>query len=448
MFSFIKSSGLVFFFLCLYSCNDGRADFSSLPQYGENIPDSDYFFINLSSETYTRQKTQGQTFLIYESEAGVGYDCKIPIDSDPAGDLYCYVEAHEGDLFIEELKLDYNIPQGMCNYLNFQTHWHFNQPVGMPEGEGERRDILSCTSSNSTRYYWYSREDASDGCKELCNRNEQTLGPVDNPLRFCAYDYTALGLANGCVGSYREYTCEQNSTGDGDSQVIEWVGPVDSGNTSWGGSMADAIGGLGHPSLWSHYASSVLQGKDGTSAEMSMPTAVIQNVYQGYRGEYAIAPLGDIMGNAYHSTIPIANYYEDLENHDFDSDTPEFYKSYEILGEEIKGHPYISWACLDASHETLHSIHIMIREWNTKSQFLEYVDSEGDSGDSDEEGEEGDDCDNYEPDQDLDFNNTTCNDLNDVDDFFDGELKSIIECPLCDENRNYPGIQYSSSSEQ
>ena len=41
------------------------------------------------------------------------------------------MDVMEGDLFFHQIVLEYNVPEGMCDYLSFDVPWHFNQRVGL-----------------------------------------------------------------------------------------------------------------------------------------------------------------------------------------------------------------------------------------------------------------------------------------------------------------------------
>ena len=103
----------------------------------------------------------------------------------------------------------------------------------------------------------------------------------------------------------------------------------------------------------------------------------------------------------------------------------------------LRGYPYLTLECLDSNFESLHRVHLIIREWNTKEEFLNFQDSDGRSGDPDLDGEEGGDCPYYEADE--IFGSSDCNDFSDLDDY-SGKVH-----PLAPQCSGYPCIDYEGS---
>ena len=68
--------------------------------------------------------------LIYAMDDGPGTNCKIPVEQESTEDLYCIMDIMEGDLWFHSLVLEYNVPEDMCDFLDFQVSWHFNQKIG------------------------------------------------------------------------------------------------------------------------------------------------------------------------------------------------------------------------------------------------------------------------------------------------------------------------------
>ena len=98
-----------------------------------DIPDDDFFYINLKSAYYTGAPGQFNPldFILYAMDDGPGTDCKISVNEESGTeDLFCILDVMEGDLWYQEMTLQYNMPAGMCSYLGFLPHWHFNYEVG------------------------------------------------------------------------------------------------------------------------------------------------------------------------------------------------------------------------------------------------------------------------------------------------------------------------------
>ena len=116
-----------------------------------NIPTDDFFFINIKSAYYTGKQGSFDPldFMLYAMDEGPGTDCKISVNEESATeDLYCMLEVSEGDLWYHEITLKYNVPPGMCSYLAFMPHWHYNQPTGPGALKVYECDIPTGTSES------------------------------------------------------------------------------------------------------------------------------------------------------------------------------------------------------------------------------------------------------------------------------------------------------------
>ena len=97
------------------------------------IPDEDFFYINIKSAYYTGDSNTFDPldFELYAMDDGPGTDCKISVNEESSTeDLFCMFDVMEGDLWYHEINLEYNAPPGMCAYLGFLPHWHYNYAVG------------------------------------------------------------------------------------------------------------------------------------------------------------------------------------------------------------------------------------------------------------------------------------------------------------------------------
>ena len=133
---------------CNFSLNRSRQYSIISPEDSiNNISADEFFYINLKSAYYTGEKDTFNPldFMIYAMDDGPGTDCKISVNQEGSTeDLYCIMEIMEGDLWLHEINLEYNVPPGMCEYLGFLPHWHYNYKSGQgppfiaqvkPEGE-------------------------------------------------------------------------------------------------------------------------------------------------------------------------------------------------------------------------------------------------------------------------------------------------------------------------
>ena len=467
------------------------------------IPDEEFFYINLKSAYYTGDSNTFDPldFELYAMDDGPGTDCKISVNEESGTeDLFCMFDVMEGDLWYHEINLEYNAPPGMCAYLGFLPHWHYNQEVGYgpkfvrkDPGEGEAKDSyigyndsrIICkkrTRSRGTENWgdwgkWHDPESSDyhcgneedkdsattpqwdhtkrpeDGCwKKGRNDNKPTqyetpdtdtppsartlddqkadkeyrcvhnltnkIGGTESDVKqVCPFDKSHIekaGLSNCCLG---EYTLIDSKT-----QATE--------KKEWGGDVKNCIGGLARMN-WDSF-------KKGYPV-----TLIEESGSKGLKKDYKLYQLDDKVEGRY--SFPTANFFKDIEE-DKATVLPDFYYSTGLCGvsnndrlyypsctnkadcekshtcnngtagewENLVGHPFITWSCLDNAREAKHRIHLLIREWNTQEEFNSFKESEGSRGDPDTGGLEGSECDYYEK-TDIVFGN--CNDLADADDF-------------------------------
>ncbi len=446
--------------------------FSSLPDAdGESrqIPNNEFFYVNISNSFYRGQ--HGFDLLdyeMYELKSGPGYDCKISKNEESSTeDMYCMFDILEGDLFLHDLVFEYNTPPGMCDYLSFQTHWHYNQPSGKGPTEVFTRTKFEMVSR-------YCPSDFTDGnaCTDACKESQEDglsfvsclkesgveyiIGP-NRKIKFCADDSEAQAYNlcshndySDCVdeeeegkqkrvpcfygkgtdrivrSSVKEHLCEFNDAPDNENCCVgEYkiynranAGEKKPSEGSWGGDLRKCIGGLGRVS-WDNYT------KDG------LPAILIRRTLDGLRDTYRIPAIIKVLDRkekinglkTEKNSFVTANYWEGVTDN---SESPSFYESVSEKGtpdfhERIgDGYPYITFSCEDRAEEVKHRIHLIIREWNSVEEFMDFKDSQGDNGDPDVVGASGSDCDYYEDDNDnVRAGESKCNDMDDVDDWMD-----------------------------
>ena len=420
---------LWFFVSCdpLSILGSGRlfAPYSLTPTEGlstSHIPNEKFFYVNLHAAYYTGAGYDPLDAIIYAMEDGPGTDCKIPVEKDSTEDLYCTMDAMEGDLWYHNIELEYNVPESMCDYLKFDVSWHFNQTIGQGP-----QTVYQCSNYQvgvdadgnpqlETRYCLGRCRTATRG--EGDNSQIVTIGcgdgtttsygsPKEQAQDFCdRLDKSQNELANCCMGDYNLISVTENTV----SSTTE---------AKWGGNLQNCIGGLGRIS-WNEFNS------DGFPLGIVTPT-----LKDGYKNFYNIPALIEIYGSNKQPSLGLpsfisANYWTDVENKDFtSSNVPKFYRAptntqlptgLGLRSINVSGYPYLSWTCLDKAREIKHRIHLVIREWNTQEEYNSYKETRGSRGDPDVVGTEGSSCDYYEADEQL-LRDTNCNDLMDADDW-------------------------------
>ena len=494
---------IVFFSTCdLAFLNGNRSYQYSLVDGDGNIeiphiPDDEYFYVTIKSAYYTGESNNFNPldFIIpYAMDDGPGTDCKISVNEESSTeDLFCILDVMEGDLWYHKINLKYNLPEGMCDYLGFLPHWHYNQLVGegppfveqIPGEEGAPETYRGCeslgalnravTANNIETFDEFKcerreRNEVADGWTDWggwsdvrsggyhCGRDPATnsgdpdshstkpeagcwkeAGPsaieyedrTDTPLPDpvpvvtdendadteyrCAYNLKGCsdtdqnekkvcpynrsheersGLSDCCLGKYWLINSE--------TQAKE--------EKEWGNEIKNCLGGLAR-----------LSWPEKGFNDFGYPVTIVESGIEGVNKEYTLNPLIETTKSRY--SLPTANFFKAIED-EKTAQPPVFYDS-PNNPDKIKGHPFLTWSCLDPAREVKHRIHLLIREWNTKEEFTRFKESEGGSGDPDIGGAEGSECEYYEKDKAI-FGD--CNDLYDSDDTI-----------------TYPEIKYTSS---
>lgn len=337
-----------------------------------------------------------------------GTKCTIASDEPTSQDLVCIIDSPEGSLYYNGLEMSFNVPEDMCHYLDRTTYWFHNQQTGIGPGNVELyattiTDTNTVTSEVTTTYSYScttgNRIGTSVADPDCDSTSLKEMDIVADAGAFstsrCIYDKSASGGKNCCFGSYRKRT--QSFTAVSFDGVVSGTStPVGSPVTtkqSWGGDYKNCIGGPGKTD-WIHYAGDfnfpinryddtrrgLLSSYKISSAQstvkveepLSQSTVHIANFYNsvshthgpGVSGSasvlpYAINPIDDVTGSQYNSVFPIVD------------DTGV---TLSITG---RGNDAYTFSCLDAAYEIKHRIRVYVREWDTYTDYLAYITTEG-----------------------------------------------------------------------
>ncbi len=435
-----KFKRVVFFlfslsFLFLSHCL--AANYNSVllfPSVGEetSLPDSTYFYFDLDESHYDRL---GVDVPLYEISTTEHYgdaqdrdsvsNCEVEYNFDDDGDpednfsenKICILDIMEYDLVVNDLRIVYNIPEGMCRYVRTTPPWHYNYKTGVGPGEVSQCEPPEAgEDEESTLEPYY--------CADTANTTDNPTGSINpSALLFSGLPtigsetYTCPGIttASAVCAKEVEDLCAYNYPGD-DGETIsccygEYEITSDSSTEEWGGSdgLQQCLGGPGRTS-WEHLN------------DEGFPARLIEQVSEfGVRGAFEVKNLLDATdGRPYFST-PTANYLKVLDKDPEDlrddvsraNDLPEFLQ--QPLN-RLAPNLFFDVECLDSGGEVLHKLQLMVREWNTHEEFIEFYDSGGSEGpDPDIDGEEGEECD-YEEREVLEGEPEPCNDSIDFDD--------------------------------
>ena len=427
----------------------------------------DRFYIKFDVDHYTGQ---GVAVPLYElsSEDRIGLiDCGVDKDTESIEDIYCTLDLNEADIGVlgqaeEGIPIQYNVPREMCRYTTFMAPWHWNYRSGLGPPllqkytieESDTNTIqvsvggvnTGSEENNDDEYYCIppncgtpSSPPSTSACETAQRLNQVPAAGIwcrvdeENNISkvFCPYDHstdsTNTDKPNCCFGTYRVI--------GGDEGEEE---------NDWGGNIKECIGGPIRISNWEAYSKTPY-------GDLPIPL-VTSSWTRGLRHTLTVGPIIDSV--VFPQSVPTANYFDGIEDLIFTdllscSNCPGMLlpdNTKPLPAPNLRAYPYFTLECLNSNYEALHSVHLIIREWNTKEEFISFKDSDGRSGDPDLEGEEGRDCNYYEADEKL-LGRTNCNDFLDFDDYLSistSPLNSIIQED--DIDLPYPHIDYDGSA--
>lgn len=364
---------IIFFCLFCVACLKGLrlgvsdfSEFSSLPKWDEQdhvINTAEFFYVRLKDATTSNRENPVFDYLLYEHDGGIGTDCKIPKELESTNDIFCMVDVMELDLHFHNMIFEFNVPENMCAYLSYIPHWHYNRRTGKGLG-AVYKDSFTCSSDDIETTETVYCESAIT-VAQYCGNKELCKGDIDD---LCEFDC--------CYGEYDLKEGENSSEG-------EW------------GKFTQCIGGLGRTD-WSAYD------------DAGFPIYLTEKADGGITTTYEITSVYEKLSGRPNNFVT-ANYYDGiLEN----ERKPNFYRAADSTR---NGNSFLSVECLDKAWETKHRINVVIREWNTKAEFLKFKESNGSRGDPDVAGKEGIECAYYEQPEDS-LISDVCGDIRDADD--------------------------------
>ena len=385
--------------------------------FSESINDrsTERFYIKFSEDFYKRE---GIAVPLYElsSDELIGLkDCGVNKDEESFEDTYCILDLNEADIGVlgqadRGIAIEYNIPRQMCEYTSFMAPWHWNQRSGFGPLEVDECTLTPPPGTENASEQKYIR--VSGGNWKL-----QEEGQKEN----CDYDQSENGRANCCFGK----SLANIYVGTGNSSTACALDTeAEQTEKDWGGDIKECIGGPVRSGDWEAFVD--IEG----IGEVPIATIFYSWTMDEPRQIYEIGPVEQ--GVVIPFSTPTATYFDGIEDLNFTnfntcSNCPGMFypDDNRIIENNINqlrlpiGYPYFTLECLDSNHESLHRVHLIIREWNTKEEFLSFKNSDGRSGDPDLEGTEGGDCQYYESDEKIGFqgNFANCNDYLDLDDW-------------------------------
>lgn len=469
MFTLKRNLFILIYVYCCISCVPTTDLFS------ESVDDTstERFYIKFSENFYKRERIAVPFYELSSNDEIGLIDCGVSKDEESFEDIYCILDLNEADIGVlgqsdKGISIEYNVPRQMCEYTSFMAPWHWNQRSGF----GPTDLCKYIPPQNTTTTNESARGDSSEvECYKLgsCPTNNPPTPPAgtcppgfdrvrdgNNSLseRYCASSKEAvIRLGDLSISGNIPYDLSggENSIGKnccfGKYAVTESGGDVNSRPEiqEWGGKVQECIGGPLRSGNWDAYTKTDI-------GNVPIPK-IFASWTQGHRETFEVGPVRQ--GEVIFTSVPTATYFDGIEDLIFtdplscancpaifvpDADTPIQDPSIRAL---LKAYPYFTLECLDSNHESLHRVHLIIREWNTKEEFLSFQDSDGRSGDPDLEGEEGGDCQYYEADEKL--GSTKCNDFSDIDDYINNSSNSVFANPYLQIQQSllpYPHVDY------
>jgi len=426
------------------------------------------FYLKFDTEHFASERIAVPLYELSSNDEIGLIDCGVNKDEESFEDTYCILDLNEADIGVlgqadRGIPIQYNIPRHMCEYTTFMAPWHWNyrSGIGPPvlEKHTVEEDQQVVGNNESTDDEYYCNPGNEEQCPPLQEDTEDNTAECDNAQRaeeipplgawcridddnnisktFCpSYDHSIdsdnISRPNCCLGTYQ--------VRGGDEGAEE---------NDWGGNVRDCIGGPIRSSDWDAY-------QETRYGEMPIARIFYSWVMDTPRETLVVGPVRE--GEVIFSSAPTATYFDGIEDLIFTdsscSNCPGMLLSdvnEPILYSNFIGYPYFTLECLDSNYESLHRIHLIIREWNTREEFLSFRDSDGRSGDPDVDGEEGSGCPYYEADEVLHHTSTNCNDFADLDDYLelsDDITQSdidILNAFDVDLDLPYPQINYEGS---
>lgn len=362
----------------LMSCTGGNVSssfgMSSTGSAIDNIPpgmssgvvDPSFFFVGVDSEV--------NDIAHVHQEGLFGTACSIDPNSS-LQDIKCIVDAPEAELYMHGLSLKYNVPPGMCRFLQRKPYWFWNHEVGY----GPSAIEVNVTVTDGAVTASSCRFNGSTGAFVSCDSNIEAYVNTSaaTPVIKCVYDHSDSEYGkNGCLGSY---TLTINTT-----TIASGPPPTTSNSTSvsvvsWGGREGDLIGGAGRTN-WE-------LGADGLPITLYTP-AHLGLLNQSYT---VTAPIdssdwGILDGDRIRNTAAeVANYYSPAMNThrgyligDTYNTPYAFDPVDDFSGSPIRGtNDSYLFNCVDQAHEILHRVRVYVREWDTYQDYYDYITSKG-----------------------------------------------------------------------
>ncbi|MFN3454409.1 MAG: hypothetical protein ACK41T_05560 [Pseudobdellovibrio sp.] len=318
-----------------------------------------------------------------------GTHCKVASGTIAPSDTMCVLEAPEFGFYFGGVNLVVNSPPGMCEYTRIIPYWYYNEEVGVGPTSVEIETTITTTKSLDASGVVTNVVVSNPSYR--CAENGAPLGscnaaflevtfPGPPPVEKCIYDHTSSGGNNCCTGNYTSIATTRNI-----ERVIDANGAITTTTTtesfptnkSWGDNIRSCIGGQGDTN-WGNFgvrglpAAEVFETRQGVSTTYVVTAPIISKTgsdsnlsIANYFTTAAIDPVTAINEHAHNGyagavgTTSILPYYVD----------PISDRSGNLV---TRGSAYYEYQCLDDAFEIKHRIRMLLRDWDTNSEFVAY----------------------------------------------------------------------------
>lgn len=346
----------------------GNSDLTSTPIDDNGNPEEGTV---TDDSFYVRNWDNGDFEYVLWSPDTTDGSCEIA-NSITGEDIFCIMDVQEGDLWFHGVKFQYNIPKGMCAYFGHEPYWYYYEETGYgPSALSVGYD------TNADGDYIAGSLDCDDGSgapvtdANSCSYKEVdvTIGTGGSPEITCAYDHRNSNGPNCCFGEYT-YTSTVTSDKGGPEESTKTT----SSETQWSS-----------PGIKGCLAGPAVNNWESFDYETEIPiTSIRFSKIDGINDTFLATPpyKGAEVTRLSHN-IYAANYFDyQGVSHLHDGYVSSRVSNAPYAVDPIddrngtlmySGQPYYYFGCLDPAFDYVNRIRVMIREWNTTTEFTQFL---------------------------------------------------------------------------
>jgi hypothetical protein len=285
--------------------------------------------------------------------------CEIPTTAASPSSLQCLLNVRELDFFTGGMKLEFNVPKGMCAHIAYTPYFYYNNRPGVGAGSIQITRQVNGTGTCTVDGVTAGMPGVSYNAAAQSCSFPDGVAYMDGKIK-CAYDYTSTG-PNCCEGSYAITTTQINPNDSNGDPVAPTI-VQESGQ--YGGSRRACV------SSPAQYIKSGWQVD-----ETKYPMTTYHSGSKGINRYFTIvAPI--YLKDA--SNVYGANFF-DWPGYSVGTFNPAAAPAplaphTDLSGSLIPGpNPAYRFYCLDESREVLHNIDLYINEWDSNIEFAKYL---------------------------------------------------------------------------